>query len=266
MSAEGPGRGAVPNARVEIAIPVLNEARRLGRSVETLVAFLQAGFPYDWRVVIADNGSTDGTGDVGRELAGRIARVSYRRLNERGRGRALRAVWGESEADICAYMDVDLSTNLDKFPALIDAIALRGFDLAIGSRLLPGARVQRCLKREVISRAYNGLVKALFWNRFSDGQCGFKAIRADAARALLPRVADQHWFFDTELLLLAERFGFSIAEVPVGWIEDLDSRVKLLPTAWEDVRGLVRVRLTRHAPLEPAARPRRTAVMEPADV
>ena len=141
-------------------------------------------------------------------------------------------------------MDVDLSTNLEMFPALIAAIAEQGYDMAIGSRLIRGARIVRSLKREVVSRSYNLLVKTLFFNRFSDGQCGFKAARTSVARALLPQVKHQGWFFDTELLLLAERHGCSIKEVPVEWIEDLDSRVNIMKTAWEDVRGLLRVRVS----------------------
>lgn len=249
--------------RVDVAIPVLNEAQQLRGSIETLVSFLHTALPYEWRVVILDNGSTDGTGDIGRELAQRVPNVSYHQLAERGRGRALREVWSASEADICAYMDVDLSTNLNAFPSLIDAIANRGFDVAIGSRLMRGAQVKRSLKREMISRGYNGLVKTLFRNRFSDGQCGFKAIRSDVAKLLLPHVVNQNWFFDTELLLLAERFGFSIAEVPVAWIEDLDSRVKLFRTACEDVQGLLRVRMTRYPRLERA--PTQQALEEPAN-
>ena len=248
--------------RVDIAIPVLNEVRQLQRSIGTLVAFLEKSFSYDWRVLIVDNGSTDGTGPLGRALAKRLPNVSYLWLRERGRGRALREAWGASDAEICAYMDVDLSTNLKQFPILIEVIARGGFDLAIGTRLLAGAQVKRSLKREVMSRGYNGLVRLLFGNRFSDGQCGFKAVRGEVVRALLPRIVNQNWFFDTELLLLAERFGFSIAEVPVAWIEDLDSRVNLLATAWEDVLGLLRVRLT---PTPPLVVPAPKAMMEQAD-
>lgn len=253
----------MPSLRVDIAIPVLNEAQQLLGSIQTLVAFLDQSFPYQWRVVILDNGSTDGTDDIGHELARRVPNVFYHQLAERGRGRALREAWRRSEADICAYMDVDLSTNLNAFPSLIDAIARRGFDVAIGSRLIRGAQVKRSLKREIISRGYNGLVKVLFRNRFSDGQCGFKAIRSDVAKLLLPHIVNQNWFFDTELLLLAERFGFSIAEVPVAWIEDLDSRVKLFATAREDVQGLLRVRMTRYPRLEHV--PSRQALLESAD-
>ncbi|PIQ84367.1 MAG: glycosyl transferase [Candidatus Omnitrophica bacterium CG11_big_fil_rev_8_21_14_0_20_63_9] len=252
----------MPSLRVDIAIPVLNEAQQLQESIETLVGFLRMAILYKWRVVILDNGSTDGTGGIGRELAQRLPNVTYRQLAERGRGRALREAWSTSDADIYSYMDVDLSTNLNAFPSLIDAIANRGFDVAIGSRLMRGAQVKRSLKREAISRGYNGLVKTLFRNRFSDGQCGFKAIRTDVAKLLLPHIMNQNWFFDTELLLLAERFGFSIAEVPVAWIEDLDSRVKLFRTACEDVQGLLRVRMTRYP--RPEHILSRQAVAEPA--
>lgn len=243
--------------RVNVTIPVLNEAQTLRRSTDTLVDFLTSSATYSWQVVIADNGSTDATESIGRELARQDSRVAYLRLAQQGRGRALRQVWMTTEADIYSYMDVDLSTNLQMFPRLIEAIAQDGYDLAIGSRLISGARVRRSLKRELLSRSYNRLVKLLFRTRFSDAQCGFKAIRAEVARFLVPHVVNHTWFFDTELLLLAAYHGCSIHEVPVEWIEDLDSRVKILKTAWEDVAGLARVRMAlvgRPQVLSPCAR------------
>jgi len=231
--------------RVNVTIPVLNEVQQLAPSITTLVGFLHRRLPYTWQVVIADNGSTDGTAEVGRHLAGQLPGVAYEQIAQPGRGRALRQVWSTTEAEICSYMDVDLSTNLEMYPSLVRAVADEGYDLAIGSRLLRGSRTVRSVKRELLSRSYHLLVKLLFANRFSDGQCGFKAIRTDVARRLVPFVQNQTWFFDTELLLLAERSGCTIKELPVEWIEDLDSRVKILRTAWEDVCGLLRVRCGR---------------------
>ena len=231
-------RYAVPS--VDVVVPVLNEETCLRESIDTLAAFLRRQH-FAATIVIADNGSEDGTPEIGRGLAATHAEVRYHRLEARGRGLALKAVWGESTAEIVAYMDVDLSTNLGYFPLLIDGFRA-GYDVSIGSRLMQASRTRRSLRREVLSRAYNLLVRSLFFHRFSDAQCGFKAIRRDVFLELLPHIKDDHWFFDTEMLLLAERNGYRIFEVPVEWIEDLDSRVKILQTAWEDIKGLLRVR------------------------
>jgi glycosyltransferase involved in cell wall biosynthesis len=227
---------------VEIVVPVYNEEIVLPRSIKALCAYLENYFPYHWSVVIADNASTDQTFAVAQKLAAAHPRVSVLHLKDKGRGRALKAAWLASEADVVAYMDVDLSTNLSSFLPLIAPLATGHSDLCIGSRLFKGATVTRQWQREVISRCYNLLIKLLFRNRFSDAQCGFKAIKGSVARLLLPQVEDDEWFFDTELLLLAEEHGLRIYEVPVDWTEDLDSRVEIIPTAVKDVKGLLRVR------------------------
>jgi glycosyltransferase involved in cell wall biosynthesis len=241
-----------------VVIPVYNEEHVLASSVATLTGFLSRNLEHDWRVVIADNASTDGTLQVAERLVEQNGRVAVVHLDQKGRGRALRKAWLESRADILAYMDVDLSTNLTAFPALISALTDDGYDVAIGSRLKKGARVTRQWKREVISRAYNLIVKVMFPRRtFSDAQCGFKAATRAAVQAVVPLVEDQAWFFDSEMLLRAEELGFRIAEVPVEWIEDLDSRVHITSTAIEDLKGLARVRLH---PVSPAERARALAV------
>lgn len=230
---------------VEIVIPVYNEEVALPRSITTLCDYLHEYFPYDWKITIVDNASTDNTLQVARELAAANSRVSALHLVEKGRGRALRAAWLASEAYIVAYMDVDLSTNMRAFLPLVAPLASGHSDLAIGSRLLKGAVVTRQWKREVISRCYNLLIKLCFRNGFSDAQCGFKAVKRSVATRLLPEVENQEWFFDTELLLLAEEYGLRIYEVPVEWVEDLDSRVRIVSTAVEDIKGLLRVRARR---------------------
>lgn len=230
---------------VEVVVPVYNEEAILPDSIATLCDYLSTYFPYRWSVVIVDNASTDDTLAVAEELAVAYRLVSVMHLEEKGRGRALKTAWLASRADIVAYMDVDLSTNLRSFLPLIAPLATGHSELSIGSRLLKGATVTRQWKREVVSRCYNLLVKLLFRNRFSDAQCGFKALKSSVARELLPLVEDGEWFFDTELLLWAEERGFRIYEVPVDWIEDLDSRVDIVPTAAKDVRGLLRVRAGR---------------------
>lgn len=228
-------------AGVDIVIPVLNEERALPGCVRTLTAFLDRGFPLPWRVTIVDNGSTDATWPVAAALAREHEQVHARRLDVRGRGAALRAAWRDSPADIVAYMDVDLSTDLGALFPLVASVASGHSEIALGSRLAHGARTQRTLRREIVSRAYNLLLRYGFGARFSDAQCGFKAARADVVRPLMAKVEDDSWFFDTELLLLAEHNGLRVHEVPVDWIEDADSRVRIFRTAMDDLRGLARV-------------------------
>ncbi|MBM3956559.1 MAG: glycosyltransferase family 2 protein [Gemmatimonadetes bacterium] len=229
---------------VDVVIPVLNEERALPGSVAKLRAFLDAQSGRDWRIVVADNGSTDATPEVARDLARSIPCVSVTRLEERGRGRALKKAWLESDAEVCCYMDVDLSTRLDALPPLVSAVAEEGYDVAIGSRLLPGSEVVgRTLKREITSRGYSLLFRSMFRTVFRDAQCGFKAVRTEAARAVLPLVKDTGWFFDTEFLIVAQRSGYRIREIPVHWEDDPDTRVKIVSTAWRDVKGLLRLRL-----------------------
>jgi glycosyltransferase involved in cell wall biosynthesis len=239
----------------DIVVPVHNEEHTLRASIASLLDFLAGTTFFDASIVIADNASTDGTLAVARELEREQPRVHALQVPSRGRGGALKAAWSASRADVVSYMDVDLSTNLRFFPLLIHGIAL-GYDVAIGSRLLQASQTRRSLKREILSRTYNRLVKLMFRNRFSDAQCGFKALRADVARDLLAHVEDTDWFFDTELLLQAERRGYKIFEVPVEWIEDLDSRVRIMRTAFDDVRGLIRVRMGELGRLRSASRPR----------
>ena len=227
---------------VDVVIPVYNEEQALPVCVEKLSAFLEENLPNPWRILIADNGSIDGTLAVCQELSDEYPRVAYVHLEQKGRGRALKRAWLESDADIVSYMDVDLSTGLQHFPALVQALEGE-YDIAIGSRLMPQSRVARSFKRGLTSRGYNLLIKLLFWKTsFQDAQCGFKAATRRAVQAIVPVVVNNNWFFDTELLLIAEHRGFKIKEVPVEWAEDPDTRVKVLRTAWEDVKGLLRLR------------------------
>jgi putative flippase GtrA len=226
---------------LDVVVPVHNEEADLAASVRRLHAHLTAGFPYRFRITVADNASTDGTLAVAERLAGELPEMRAVHLAEKGRGRALRAVWSTSDAPVLAYLDVDLSTDLAALAPLVAPLLSGHSDLAIGTRLHRGSRVVRGAKREVISRGYNLLLRGTLAARFSDAQCGFKAIRADVAAGLLPLVEDDGWFFDTELLVLAERSGLRIHEVPVDWVDDPDSRVDIVPTALADLRGVVRV-------------------------
>ncbi len=222
-------------------VPVYNEAAVLERSIERLHAYLRDDFPFAWRITIADNASSDGTWAIARALAERLPNVVALHLDEKGRGRALRTAWSASNAAVVAYMDVDLSTGLDALLPLVAPLVSGHSDLAIGSRLTNGAIVVRGTRRELISRTYNRLLRATFRNGFRDAQCGFKAARADVAHALLPEIQDDGWFFDTELLLLAEHNGLRVSEVAVDWTDDPDSRVHVVSTATEDLKGMVRV-------------------------
>ncbi len=227
--------------QVDIVVPVRNEEHDLAPSVRRLVSYLREGFPFTARITIADNGSTDGTWAIADGLARDFDDVRAVRMEQPGRGRALRSVWSESDAEVLAYMDVDLSTDLNALLPLVAPLLSGHSDVAIGSRLARGSRVIRGPKRELISRCYNMLLHACMGTRFSDAQCGFKAIRRDPARALLPLTRDTGWFFDTELLVLAERAGLRIHEIPVDWIDDLDSRVDVVATALADLRGMARL-------------------------
>lgn len=226
---------------VDLVVPVYNEAHVLAASIRMLVEFLSKTCQDDWRITIADNGSTDQTPEVMRNIVRRDARLRALRVDAKGRGLALKRVWGASEAAIHAYMDVDLSTGLDALPPLLDRIR-DGYDIATGSRHIPGTIVTRGRKRDLLSRGYNRLLRMMFHTALTDTQCGFKAVSQRTVRELLPRVGSDGWFFDTELLLLAEHSGYRIAEVPVRWVEDRDSRVRIVPTMAEYLREVWRLR------------------------
>jgi glycosyltransferase involved in cell wall biosynthesis len=227
---------------VEVTVPVYNEEKVLEQSVRLLHSYLTDNLPFDFVITIADNASTDGTFAIAQRMRTELPRVRAVHLDRKGRGLALRHVWSSSEADVVAYMDADLSTSLDAFLPLIAPLLSGHSDLSVGSRLAHGAQVVRGPKREIISRVYNLLLRTVLSARFSDAQCGFKAGRTEVIRALLPAVADDGWFFDTELLMLAQRKGLRIYQVPVTWTEDPDSKVEIVRTALADLRGVARLR------------------------
>jgi glycosyltransferase involved in cell wall biosynthesis len=233
--------------RVDVVIPVYNEERALPVTIPELRSFLSGPeFPYEWRIVIADNASIDNTPAVSRELSEKYpGEVEYVRIERKGRGYALKQVWPAGDAEVLSYMDVDLSTGIEAFPALVKAIAEDGHGLATGSRLLRRSRVTRSLKRRLLTRGYNTLIKLLFRTRFSDAQCGFKAVSQHVARTVVPAIENDNWFWDTELLILVEKLGYTIKDVPVRWVEDTDTRVKIGGTIMEDLKGLIRMRRER---------------------
>ena len=239
---------ASPAPVVDIVVPVYNEEADLESSVRRLRAYLDDRFPFASAITIADNASTDATWVIARRLADSMPGVRALHLDQKGRGRALRQAWLASEAPIVAYTDVDLSTDLDALLPLVAPLLSGHSQVSIGSRLARGARVTRGPKREFISRSYNLILRSVLRVGFRDAQCGFKAMRADVARLLLPEVRDQAWFFDTELLVLAERAGLRVHEVPVDWVDDPDSRVAIGSTALADLRGVWRLLRSRSRP------------------
>lgn len=236
-----PAFRAITRPFIDIVVPVLNEEKILQKSITTLDEYIAKHLPYRYQITIADNGSQDKTLEIAKNLAEKHQSVRVVSLAERGRGRALKRVWQNSPADILTYMDVDLSTSLDDFLPMIQPLVAGEAGVAIGSRLAKGAKTTRGLKREFISRCYNNIIKGTSGTKFSDAQCGFKAIRRDVAAKFLPKIKDNEWFFDTELLIKTERAGVPIHEQPVTWIEDTDSRVKIVKTAVDDLKGLYRV-------------------------
>jgi putative flippase GtrA len=226
---------------VDVVVPVYNEQAALEHSIRRLHDFLTDSFPFTWRIVVADNASTDGTPFIAAALADELDGVTHLRLDRKGRGLALREAWSRSDARVVSYMDVDLSTDLRGLLPLVAPLLSGHSDVAIGSRLARGAEVVRGPKRELISRAYNTILHATLRVRFTDAQCGFKAVTRGAAAQLLPQIRDDGWFFDTELLVLAGRDGLRIHEVPVDWVDDPDSRVDIVHTAIEDLKGVARL-------------------------
>jgi glycosyltransferase involved in cell wall biosynthesis len=241
VAVRDPADSRTPDYVLDIGIPVHNEEHDLPGCVRRLHEYVTAYVPYPTRITVADNASTDDTLAVAHRLADELPDVDVIHIDSKGRGGALHAAWMKSPADVVAYMDVDLSTDLSALMPLVAPVISGHSDLAIGSRLASSSRVIRSPKREFVSRSYNLLLRGAFGVRFSDAQCGFKAMRADIARELLPLVADTGWFFDTELLVIAERVGLRIHEVPVDWIDDPDSRVDIVPTAIQDLKGCWRL-------------------------
>jgi putative flippase GtrA len=240
-TAEPTGGADLRTPVVDVVVPVHDEEADLEPCLRRLHRYLSTELPYRFRITVAENASTDRTVAVARRVAAELPGVEVLVLPEPGRGRALRTAWLQSPAAVLVYMDVDLSTDLAALLPLVAPLISGHSDLAIGTRLAPSSRVVRGAKRELISRGYNLLLRGTLATRASDAQCGFKAIRADVAARLLPLVEDTGWFFDTELLVLAERSGLRIHEVPVDWIDDPDSRVDIVATAKADLAGIVRM-------------------------
>lgn len=225
---------------VDVVVPVYNEEGNVERSIRRLHRYLSANFPLSWMITIADNASTDRTLEISRDLTAELGGIRVLHLDRKGRGAALRAAWSTSRAAVVSYMDVDLSTGLDALLPLVAPLVSGHSDISTGTRLARGAQIVRGPRREIISRIYNRIVASTLRTSFTDAQCGFKAVRADVARQILPLVEDDSWFFDTELLTIAEHNGLRIHEVPVDWVDDPDSRVDVVATARDDLKGVAR--------------------------
>lgn len=231
---------------VNVTLPVLNEEGCLKQNVSKISKFLLSCNWPGSEIVIADNGSSDSTSHIGLQLAKNLPNVKYLRLNERGRGRALKAAWSASGAQVVTYMDIDLSTKLEHLPEIVNPILSGKVDFVTGSRLLIDSRIQRSLRREILSQGYSILVQTVGKVRMKDYQCGFKACSKSAVVSLLPKIKNNNWFFDTELLLKAHWNGFKVLETPIEWMEDPDSRVKIIPTVVENLKELRRLWLENH--------------------
>jgi glycosyltransferase involved in cell wall biosynthesis len=227
--------------KVMIVIPVYNEEKVLKKSVQTLTSFLKSNDRYKWQIVIADNNSRDKTGEIGRKLALQYPHMEYLYIPRKGRGIALRTAWGKTDCDFVSYMDVDLSTGLDALVRAVDLLN-EGEDIVVGNRLDENSKIERSLKREFISRSYNIVIKLTLGIHCNDAHCGFKTGRREAIQKLLPYIMDNEWFFDTEILFYAEKLGYRVKEIPVVWKEDPDTKAKIFKDAYDDLRGLYRLR------------------------
>jgi len=229
--------------RLDVVIPCLNEEKILEKSINTLRKFLKDNMKdYDYIITIADSGSTDSTFNIAKRLSKANKDVRVVKLPIKGRGLALKKAWRMSDAEILSYMDVDLSTDLKAFRPMIEAIAKRGYHLGTGTRLTKNSETKRSFKRDFISKVYNTIVKLILKTKFTDAQCGFKAIEKKTFNRLLPHLKDNRWFLDTEMLTIAEKTNHKIYEIPVKWIEDTDSRVKILETSTQYIRDLIKLR------------------------
>src|SRR5579862_3571463 len=233
--------------KVEITVPVYNEEEELEKHIAILVDFCRSHlFKYDWHITIADNASSDNTPVIAATLAKQNFRITLLRLEQKGRGRAVKRSWSISHADYCVYMDLDLSTDLIHLPSLLKALQ-NGYDIAIGSRLAKGAKVEgRTMFREITSRALNFFFIQFFFNtHFTDAQCGFKAVTKRVVEQLIPRIQDNSWFFDGELLIVGEKCGYKIYEEPVHWVDNPGSTVRLMATIFGDIKAMVRLLITK---------------------
>jgi glycosyltransferase involved in cell wall biosynthesis len=228
---------------IELVLPVFNEEDVIEDSVVTLNRFMEKNCKFPWQITVFSNGSTDNTVEIGNQLSRRFSRVNFVHIPERGKAKAYKSIWPSSQASIVGFMDADLSTELEAIPKCIDAIK-NGADIAIGDRHTVGALIERSLKRTMLSRGYNMLIKLLFpHTKVRDAHCGFKFLKKSVARSLLPHIRDDCWFFDTELLMLAEQTGHKIEQIPVLWVERKASKVRVTRVVTDYLFNLLKLRV-----------------------
>lgn len=225
---------------ISVVIPVYNEEEQLEWSVKKVLETCKKNYK-NFEIIIADNASTDKTLEIANNLSEKYKQVKFIHLKEKGRGRALKKAFIDNDSDVMCYMDVDLSTDLKYLKKLTDAIE-NGSDIAFGSRLKKGSEVERSLKRDIMSRGYNLLLKAFLDVNFKDAQCGFKAINRKIVRELIPQIKNNEWFFDTELLVKGERMGYKLVEIPIKWKEDKGSTVNIVNTVKSYIENIFRLR------------------------
>lgn len=233
--------------KVLITIPVFNEEKVLKSSIVKTIQYCRKKLQDDWEILIADNASTDKTAYIGKKLAENYKRVSYFSINERGRGKVLHRAWDRFLADCYVYMDVDLSTSLKHLSKLVNKVLKEDFDIAVGTRNHKDSKVKRSFVRTVVSKVYIFLVKIIFNTNLSDTQCGFKAFNKAVVKDLWRRLEPRNWqgsawFFDTEILILSEKRGYLVFELPVKWIENKGTKVRLLRDFLEFAQGLIRLK------------------------
>jgi glycosyltransferase involved in cell wall biosynthesis len=217
--------------KILLTVPAYNEENILEKNVNLILKYMGANFN-NFKIVIANNGSTDKTNDIAKKLAKDNNEILLITTKKRGKGLAIKNSWLKFDADIYAYMDADLSTSLRDFSKLINAIK-EGNDISIGSRYLKKSVVKRGLNRAIFSKLYNQLLALLFKTNVKDMQCGFKAVNEDIIKKHIPRIKDDSWFFDTELVIMAENQGYTIKEIPVSWKSNPESKLKIIKVGFE---------------------------------
>ncbi|MBD3359736.1 MAG: glycosyltransferase [Candidatus Buchananbacteria bacterium] len=226
--------------KILLALPVYNEEKVLEKSVLKLYNYFKNNIKDDWQIVIVNNASIDKTKKVADSLAQKFLKVDSLNLEDKGRGNALKNVWQKYEADIYAYCDIDLATDIFAFKKLFNSIINGSANIAIGARYIKGSQTKRTLNRLIYSKVYIFLVRLFFPTKIKDFQCGFKAVDKKTVSEILPLVKDKEWFFDTELLLIAEKNDFKIKEIAVQWKENPETKVKFIRTIYDYIENLIK--------------------------
>ncbi len=226
-------RNSPNKVTVSVVLPAYNEVDFLEPAITQISHALQES-GYSYEIIIAEDGSTDGTDKKAEELAQTAPCVRHIHRDQRqGRGVALNHAFKKADGDVLAYMDLDLATDLKYLKPLLDAITVEGYDFATGSRMLPESKAERTLQRSISSKTYNFLVRHMLGSNLHDHQCGFKAFRREPLLGLLDSVEARHWFWDTELMVRAHRGGYRIAEIAVEWHSGRATKVSLAKDSWD---------------------------------